>query len=68
MTPFDPQAVDVCGFCGLAGADKVPHPVRWPNEDSAGTAYVHAVCEDAECHRAHSLLTDKQREAFLRWV
>lgn len=59
---------DVCGFCGQTGADKVPHPVRWPGEDTAGTPYVHAECEDAECRRAHALLTDRQREQFLRWV
>ena len=56
----------ICGFCDLPGADKIPHPVRWPGEQSAGTEYVHAECEDAECQRAHSLLTDKQRAAFLR--
>ena len=57
---------DVCGFCGLPGADKVPHPVRWPGEESAGTEYVHAKCENEECQRAHSLLNDRQREQFLR--
>jgi hypothetical protein len=57
---------DICGFCGLPGADKIPAPMRWPGEDSAGTPYVHAACEDAECRRAHSLLSDKQRSDFLR--
>jgi hypothetical protein len=60
------QRDDVCGFCGQPGADKIPHPVRWPGEESAGTELVHATCEDAECRRAHSLLSDKQREQFLR--
>lgn len=59
---------DICGFCGLPGADKIPHPVRWPGEDSAGTELVHSDCENAECRRAHSLLTDKQRAGFLRTV
>jgi len=59
---------DICGFCGLPGADKVPHQVRWPGEDSAGTKYVHEACEDAECRRAHSLLSDKERETFLRAI
>lgn len=59
---------DICGFCGLPEADKIPHPVRWPNEDSAGTVYVHAACEDAECKRAHELLSDRERESFLRTV
>lgn len=58
---------DICGFCGKPGADKMPHPIRWPGEDAAGTKYVHAACEEAECRRAHSLLSDKQREEFLKW-
>jgi hypothetical protein len=56
---------DICGFCNQPGADKVPHPVRWPGEESAGTDHVHASCEDEECRRAHSLLSDQQRRAFL---
>lgn len=59
---------DICGFCGLPGADKIPHPIRWPGEQSAGTELVHAECEDAECRRAHSLLSDQQRESFLRSI
>jgi hypothetical protein len=62
------EADTICGFCGLPGADKVPHPIRWPGEESAGTKYVHADCEDAECRRAHNLLSDKQRESFLRTI
>lgn len=65
--PFD-TAEDICGFCGLPGADKIPHPVRWPGEDSAGTEFVHAACEDEECKRAHALLSDEQRQRFLRTV
>ena len=57
---------DICGFCGQGGADKIPHPVRWPGEDSAGTEYVHAACEDEECGCAHARLTTAQREQFLR--
>ena len=56
----------ICGFCDQGGADKVPHPVRWPGENSAGTEYVHRKCEDSECRRAHKLLTDDQRSTFLR--
>ena len=59
---------DICGFCGLSGADKVPHPVRWPSEKSAGTEFVHATCEALECERAHAALTNKQREDFLRSI
>ena len=57
---------DLCGFCGRPGADKVPHPVRWPGESAAGTPYFHATCEDEECRRAHALLSDEQRLNFLR--
>ena len=59
---------DICGFCGLPGADKFPHPVRWPGEDSAGNEFVHAECENQECKRAHSMLSDRQRQEFLRTV
>ena len=58
---------DICGFCGKSGADKIPHPVRWPGEEIAGTPLVHAECEQEESKRAHSLLSDKEREQFLRW-
>ena len=63
-----PDDQDICGFCGLPGADKFPHPMRWPGEQNAGTEIVHAECEAAECKRAHSLLTNKQRAAFLRTI
>ena len=63
---FESAAEDICGFCGLPGADKFPHPVRWPGEKSAGTELVHAECENEECRRAHALLSDKQRANFLR--
>lgn len=33
---------DMCGFCGQPGTDKLPHPLRWPGEQSAGTECVHA--------------------------
>jgi len=57
---------DICGFCDQPGADKIPHPIKWPGEQSAGTEYVHAKCEFVESCRAHSELTDKERELFLR--
>jgi hypothetical protein len=62
----EPIMEDVCGFCNLPGADKIPHPVRWPGEVSAGTEFVHADCENDECKRAHAALSDKQRQSFLR--
>lgn len=66
LTPTEPE--DICGFCGKPGADKIPHPVRWPGEQNAGTEFVHSECENEECGRAHALLTDKQREGFLRGI
>jgi hypothetical protein len=62
------HAEDLCGLCGQPGADKVAHPVHWPGEQVPDGLYVHAACEAEECHRAHALLTDKQRADFLRWV
>lgn len=59
---------DICGFCGEPGADKIPHPVRWPGEQSAGTELVHADCEQEECRRAHAVLSDREREQFLRSI
>ena len=58
----------ICGFCGVSGADKIPHPVRWPGEESAGTKYVHAECEKAETIRAHAALTQRERDAVLRAI
>jgi len=59
------ESEDICGFCGQPGADKFPHPVLWPGEQSAGTPLVHAECEDAECKRVHAALTDRERKDFL---
>lgn len=65
---YDHNGPDVCGFCNLPGADKIPHPVRWPGEQAPGSEYVHRECEEEECQRAHATLTDKEREQFLRTV
>jgi len=59
---------DICGLCGEPGADKIPHPVRWPGERSPDTELVHESCEDTECNRAHSLLSDNQRAIFLAGI
>lgn len=58
---------DICGLCGQPGADKIAHPVHWPGEE-VSNGFVHRECEEQECKRAHSLLSDKKREEFLRWV
>ncbi len=57
---------DIWGFCGLPGADKIPHPIRWPDENNAGTRFVHAECEAAECTRASALCQGKARAEFLQ--
>lgn len=44
---------DICGLCGMPGADKIPHPIRWPGELRPDTDLVHAECENEECSRAH---------------
>lgn len=43
---------DICGLCGLPGADKYHQPVYWPTEERPGTKLVHVECERAECKRA----------------
>lgn len=59
------EQTDICGLCGKPGANKYPHPIRWPGESQPDTELVHEECEDLECERAHLNLTDKQRQEFL---
>jgi len=59
---------DICGLCGKPGADKYAHPIHWPGEQVPDGPLVHAACENEECRRAHSLLSDKQQADFLRWI
>lgn len=66
MSTVPDNQQQICGFCGLPDANKFPHPVRWPGEESAGSKLVHDTCEDLECRRAHALLSDREREEFLR--
>lgn len=56
---------DICGLCGLHGADKIPQPVYWPGEQRPDTNLVHAECEEEECRRAHAALSPSERDAFL---
>lgn len=46
---------DICGLCGLPGADKIPHSIRWPAERAPDMPFVHAECERAECEMASLL-------------
>lgn len=57
---------DICGLCGEEGANKIPHPVYWPNELRPNTEFVHAECESDETNRAYSDLTSTQITAFLK--
>lgn len=50
---------DICGLCGLSGADKIRHPIHWPTEQIPNTEFVHASCEDEECRRAHQEFWNK---------
>ena len=59
---------DVCGLCGKPGADKIAHPVHWPGEQVPDGKLVHEACEGEECRRAHAVLSDTERETFLRSV
>lgn len=65
---FTEQPEDICGLCGLPGADKFPHPIHWPGETIPDTELVHGECEQMECDRAFTELTPEQREVFLREV
>lgn len=56
---------DICGLCGLPGADKIPHPIYWPQEQRPDTDLVHDECERAECERASALCQGREREEFL---
>jgi hypothetical protein len=71
MSHAEPEA-DICGLCGLPGADKYPHPIRWPGEAIPDKTFVHAECEEEECGRAHAELLRREGEfgvnRFLRSI
>ena len=56
----------LCGLCGLPGADKVAHPIHWPGERIPDCQLVHCQCEEDECRRAYAVLSDAERQTFLR--
>jgi hypothetical protein len=63
---------DICGLCGEPGADKMAiwtgGGVYWPGEIVPETEMVHQSCEQEEQERAHSELTQEERDAFLRSI
>lgn len=55
MTDYcDNSDSDVCGLCGLPGADKYKHHCHWPGEQNPEGEFVHAECEQEECKRAYN--------------
>ena len=61
---------DICGLCGLPGADKIPHPVYWPEEQrpDPDRELVHAECEQRACAEGSAKCQGKERQAFLNNV
>ncbi len=66
VSQINEEGDDVCGLCGLPGADKITHPVYWPGERIPANRLVHAECEHLESYRAMKALTEGERWAFLR--
>ena len=63
---------DICGLCGLPGADKMAlwtgGGIYWPGEIRPETETVHQDCERAETKRAHAMLSQKHRDRVLRSI
>ena len=68
LEPREAIGDDICGLCGLPGADKMASPNHWPGERIPDSELVHEACEQAECGRAHAALSDRQREDYLRTI
>lgn len=59
---------DICGLCGEPGADKIPHPIRWPRERRPDTDLVHAECERQACAEGSAACQGRERDAFLNSI
>lgn len=63
---------DICGYCGEPGADKMAlwtgGGLYWPGEYIPETELVHAECEAEETRRAHTALSQKERDSFLQSI
>ena len=61
---------DICGLCGESGADKMAlwtgGGLYWPGETVPDSEYVHQECEQEETERAHSELSQEERDEVLR--
>lgn len=66
------ESEDICGLCGEPGADKMAlwtgGGKYWPRETVPDTEFVHQECEQEETERAHSELSQEQRDEFLRSI
>lgn len=64
------ESEDICGLCGEPGADKMAlwtgGGKYWPGEEVPDSEFVHQECEQEETRRAHALLSQGERNAFLR--
>ena len=56
---------DICCYCGEAGANKIPAPVQWPEQEAPTSEYVHSECENREEARASALCQGKERDDYL---
>lgn len=69
---IDEESEDICGICGEPGADKMAlwtgGGLYWPGETVPNSEFVHQECEQEETERAHSELSQEQRNEFLRSI
>ena len=69
---LDAESEDICGICGEPGADKMAlwtgGGIYWPGEFIPETELVHQECEQEETRRAHTALTQEQRDVVLRSI
>lgn len=57
-----PDDLDVCGFCGEGGAEKIPAPLQYRDQMDAETSYVHQECEREEEERCAQIEWDRRRQ------
>lgn len=53
---------DMCGFCSGNGADKIPAPLQYRDQEDAGTKYVHQECEREEEERCAEIEWERRRQ------
>lgn len=55
------EAEDICGFCGLGGADKIPAPLQYQDQMDPESDYVHQECEREEEERCAEIEWERRR-------